>query len=142
MPTVKNNGSVVKFLGNIPVYPTEEKIVFHYPEVEDTDIEIISNKPTWPMGMTGPEKRGAITSKAIYQIPKGTNNLSIINISAGNVVVYAQERGDTTAPDYEDMGVTVGSSSVKVIPDMKNRFTQIEIYGTTAEGEVTVTFLE
>ena len=91
MPIVKNNGTVTKFLGNVPVYPNEEKTVYHYPEVGDTDMEIISHKPTWPMGMTGPEKRNAIISSIIYQIPKDTNNLSIINISANNIVVYAQE---------------------------------------------------
>ena len=142
MPLVRNNGTQVKFLGDIPVYPNETKIVYHYPEKDDTLMEVLSDYPKWNMGMTGPEKREAITTVKVYQIPKGTNNICITNVSSGNIIFYGQEKGETSDPEFIDLGISIGPSSVKTMPNILNRFWQIELYGTSAENEVIVTFLE
>ena len=132
MPTLRNNGNRDIVINNEIIKPNETKIMEGYSY--DSDIEVVSHEPIWPLGLTGDVITDAIAGSKVYDVPEGTINIEIFNLSSNIIKMYNVE---------EKVGnkfVIFVPGLQRIIEKVKSRVKQFELVGTAAENEVIVSF--
>ena len=132
MPTLRNNGTKDIIINNEIIKPNETKIMEGYSY--DPDIEIVSHDPIWQLGLTGDVITDAITGSKIYDVPEGTINIEIFNLSSNIIKMYNVEE------KVDNKFVIFVPGLQRVIEKVKSRIKQFELVGTAAENEVIVSF--
>ena len=133
MPILRNNGTKDILVGNIIIKPNRTETTDRYSY--HPDIEIVSHKPNWALGVTGSVKKDAISGTKTYSIPPTTKNIEITNMSGNLIKVYNGE------VNIEDECLYFFPGMQRIIEHVSMRSIQIVIEGTAAEGEVIVIFL-
>lgn len=132
MPTLRNNGTKDIIINNEIIKPNETKIMEGYSY--DPDIEIVSHDPIWQLGLTGDVITDAITGSKTYDVPEGTINIEIFNLSSNIIKMYNVEE------KVDNKFVIFVPGLQRIIEKVKSRVKQFELVGTAAENEVIVSF--
>lgn len=134
MPTIRNNGTLAKYVGGVLLEPNTTEETIEYPDPADTTLELISDEPIWKLGMTAKPIKDAITTSKEYTVPWGTKTIIIYNKSSNAINAY---NAKIAANNFE---IIIPPNTVGYIDEVRNRVRKLWLEGTAAVNEVFVSF--